>query len=48
MINPVTDGLAAQQASDESGGDRWLRLVDEMTGMFVDHVAPVRERKVSR
>jgi AcrR family transcriptional regulator len=43
----VTGGLAAQQASNEPGGDRWLRLVDEITDMFVNHFAPVLERKVS-
>jgi AcrR family transcriptional regulator len=31
-------GLAAQQTSNDPGGDRWLRLVDEAAGMYADHV----------
>jgi AcrR family transcriptional regulator len=30
-------GLAAQQTSNEPGGDRWVRLLDEITDMFLDH-----------
>ena len=44
----VTGGLAAQQASNEPGGDRWLRLVDEITDMFLAHFAPALERKALR
>lgn len=39
----VTSGLAAQQTSNEPGGDRWVRLVDEATGMFLEHYAPGRK-----
>jgi len=39
-------GLAAQQTSNDPGGDRWLRLIDEAVGMYADHVlgkpAPTR------
>src|SRR5579859_6555478 len=42
----LTAGLAAQQTSNEPGGDRWLRLIDEAVGMYADHVlgkpAPTR------
>lgn len=31
-------GLAAQQTSNDPGGDRWLRLVDEAADMYADHV----------
>lgn len=31
-------GLAAQQTSNEPGGDRWLRLTDEVVDMYADHV----------
>jgi AcrR family transcriptional regulator len=41
-------GLAAQQTSNDPGGDRWLRLIDEAAGMYADHVlgqpAPRRQR----
>ena len=32
-------GLAAQQNANEPGGDRWLRLADETTDMFLEHYA---------
>jgi AcrR family transcriptional regulator len=39
-------GLAAQQTANDPGGDRWLRLIDEATDMYADHVlgkpAPTR------
>jgi AcrR family transcriptional regulator len=42
-------GLAAQQTSNDPGGDRWLRLIDEAAGMYADHVlgkpAPGRTRR---
>jgi AcrR family transcriptional regulator len=31
----LTSGLAAQQTSNEPGGDRWVRLVDDATDMFL-------------
>jgi AcrR family transcriptional regulator len=33
-------GLAAQQNANEPGGERWLRLADEFTDMFLEHYAP--------
>lgn len=38
----VMAGLAAQQTSNEPGGDRWSRLVDEITDMFLAHYRPRR------
>ncbi|QZY28407.1 TetR/AcrR family transcriptional regulator [Nocardioides coralli] len=34
----VVGGLAAQQLSNEPGGDRWLRLADDAVEMYADHV----------
>jgi AcrR family transcriptional regulator len=31
-------GLAAQQTSNDPGGDRWLRLIDDAADMYADHV----------
>jgi AcrR family transcriptional regulator len=31
-------GLSAQQTSNDPGGDRWLRLIDEAADMYADHV----------
>lgn len=30
-------GLAAQQISNDPGGDRWLRLIDDAVDMYADH-----------
>lgn len=34
----LLSGLAAQQTSNEPGGDRWVRLLDEVTDMFLSYV----------
>ena len=36
----VTGGLAAQQNANEPGGTRWVRLVDEITDMYLDRYRP--------
>ncbi|MBJ7610472.1 MAG: TetR/AcrR family transcriptional regulator [Candidatus Dormibacteraeota bacterium] len=36
----VTGGLAAQQNANEPGGDRWVRLVDEVIDMYIEHYRP--------
>jgi AcrR family transcriptional regulator len=41
----VTQGLAAQQDANEPGGDRWTRLVDEITSMYLQHYVPKGRRK---
>jgi AcrR family transcriptional regulator len=35
----VTVGLVDQQVSNDPGGDRWSRLVDDVTQMFLDRYA---------
>jgi AcrR family transcriptional regulator len=37
----IIGGLAAQQNANQPGGDRWLRLVNEITDMYLAHFAPV-------
>jgi len=34
----ITTGLSDQQISNDPGGDRWARVVDEAVDMFCDHV----------
>ncbi len=34
----LVGGLAAQQIANDPGGDRWLRLIDEMVDMYADHI----------
>jgi AcrR family transcriptional regulator len=44
----VISGLAAQQNSNEPGGDRWVGLVDEINDMFLAHFRPASEAKGQR
>ena len=41
----VTQGIAAQQDANEPGGDRWIRLLDELADMYLEHYSPTRGRK---
>jgi AcrR family transcriptional regulator len=45
MWTAVISGLAAQQTSNEPGGDRWVRLADEATAMFLDHYPPAMKKR---
>jgi AcrR family transcriptional regulator len=45
MWTAITSGLAAQQTSNEPGGDRWVRLADEATAMFLDHYASATKKR---
>lgn len=36
----ITTGLASQQVANDPGGDRWLRLVDDVAEMFLAHHLP--------
>ena len=40
MWTALVAGLSAQQTTNDPGGDRWLRLIDEMVDMYADHVLP--------
>jgi AcrR family transcriptional regulator len=44
----VTGGLAAQQNANEPGGERWVRLVDEITDMFLARYMPANQTKGKR
>jgi len=35
-------GLVDQQVSNDPGGDRWTRLIDETVAMFLNHCQPTR------
>lgn len=41
----VAGGLAAQQNSNEPGGDRWLRLIDDVIDMYLAYYAPANLRR---
>ncbi len=38
LLTALGTGLADQQISNDPGGDRWIRLVDEAAEMFYDHI----------
>lgn len=39
LFTALGTGLASQQISNDPGGDRWLRLIDDAIDMYVDHVS---------
>lgn len=38
LFTALGTGLADQQISNDPGGDRWIRLIDEAVEMFYDHI----------
>lgn len=45
MWTAINAGLASQQTSNDPGGDRWVRLADEATAMFLDHYLPLTKKR---
>jgi AcrR family transcriptional regulator len=45
MWTALITGLVDQQVSNDPGGDRWTRLIDEMVDMFLAHCQPARIRR---
>ena len=45
LMTAIGTGLTDQQISNDPGGDRWERLVDDAMQMFYDHVTAQRPRK---
>lgn len=43
LYTAVFGGLAAQQMSNEPGGDRWVRLCEEAADMFLAHIEREQE-----
>lgn len=39
LFTAIGTGIADQQISNDPGGDRWMRLIDEAVDMFVNHVS---------
>ncbi len=37
MWTAMLSGLVSQQVSNDPGGERWTRLIEESTAMFLDH-----------
>ncbi len=47
MWTALTTGLVDQQVSNDPGGDRWIRLIDESVAMFLAHCRPTGARHTS-
>lgn len=45
LLTALMTGLADQQISNDHGGDRWARLVDDALDMFLAHVTPRKKRR---
>jgi AcrR family transcriptional regulator len=45
LYTALVTGLADQQISNDPGGDRWGRLLDDALDMFLAHVAPEKRRR---
>jgi AcrR family transcriptional regulator len=41
----LVGGLAAQQIANDPGGNRWIRLIDEVVEMYADRVLGKRPRR---
>ena len=48
MWTALVAGLAAQQTANDPGGDRWLRLIDEVVEMYANHVLGKRTERRRR
>jgi AcrR family transcriptional regulator len=42
LATALVTGLVDQQVSNDPGGDRWIRLIDESVDMFLAHCLPGR------
>lgn len=45
LLTALVTGLADQQISNDPGGDRWGRLLDDALDMFLAHVKPKKRRR---
>ena len=41
----ITTGLVSQQISNDPGGERWVRLIDDVVAMFLAHCRPGKRRR---
>ena len=44
LLTALGTGLADQQISNDPGGDRWIRLIDEAVEMFYEHITKKTKR----
>ncbi len=48
LFTALGTGLADQQLSNDPGGDRWIRLIDDAVEMFYDHMIKKRKQLATR
>jgi AcrR family transcriptional regulator len=48
LLTAIGTGLADQQLSNDPGGDRWIRLIDEAVEMFYEHITRRTRARRSR
>jgi hypothetical protein len=48
MWTALVGGLAAQQTANDPGGNRWLRLIDEVVDMYADHIMSKQAQRTPR
>ena len=48
LFTAIGTGLADQQLSNDPGGDRWIRLIDDAVEMFYDHMSKKHKPKAPR
>ena len=48
LFTAIGTGLTDQQISNDPGGDRWIRLIDEAVEMFYDHMTEKGKQSATR
>ena len=48
LFTAIGTGLADQQISNDPGGDRWIRLIDDAVEMFYDHMTKKAKQPPTR
>jgi AcrR family transcriptional regulator len=48
LFTALGTGLADQQISNDPGGDRWIRLIDDAVEMFYDHITKKASKPTKR
>lgn len=48
LFTAIGTGLTDQQISNDPGGDRWIRLIDEAVEMFYDHMTNKGKQPATR
>jgi AcrR family transcriptional regulator len=48
VLTALVSGIATQQIANEPGGNRWVRLIDEMMDLYADHFIGKQANKEKR